>query len=47
MSNKTPKIYVAGHRGIVGSAIIRELAKQGQANVVRDAFSKALINYCL
>ena len=29
-----PKIYVAGHRGMVGSAIIRELAKQGQANVV-------------
>lgn len=29
-----PKIYVAGHRGMVGSAIIRELKNQGQANVV-------------
>ena len=29
-----PKIYVAGHRGMVGSAIIRELANQGQTNVV-------------
>ena len=29
-----PKIYVAGHRGMVGSAIIRELANQGQSNVV-------------
>ncbi|CAM8356520.1 WcaG Nucleoside-diphosphate-sugar epimerases [Candidatus Methylopumilus planktonicus] len=28
------KIYVAGHRGMVGSAIIRELAKQGQTNIV-------------
>lgn len=29
-----PKIYVAGHRGMVGSAIIRELRKQGQTNIV-------------
>ena len=29
-----PKIYVAGHRGMVGSAIIRELASQGQTNIV-------------
>jgi GDP-L-fucose synthase len=29
-----PKIYVAGHRGMVGSAIIRELANQGQTNIV-------------
>jgi len=29
-----PKIYVAGHRGMVGSAIIRELKNQGQANIV-------------
>jgi len=29
-----PKIYVAGHRGMVGSAIIRELANKGQTNVV-------------
>ena len=29
-----PKIYVAGHLGMVGSAIIRELANQGQTNIV-------------
>lgn len=29
-----PKIYVAGHRGMVGSAIIRELANQGRTNIV-------------
>ena len=34
MSNKQPKIYVAGHRGMVGSAIIRELENQGQTNIV-------------
>ena len=34
MNNKTPKIYVAGHRGMVGSAIVRELANQGQTNIV-------------
>ena len=34
VATKQPKIYVAGHRGMVGSAIIRELANQGQTNVV-------------
>jgi GDP-L-fucose synthase len=34
MTNKQPKIYVAGHLGMVGSAIIRELKNQGQTNVV-------------
>jgi GDP-L-fucose synthase len=29
-----PKIYVAGHLGMVGSAIIRELESQGQTNIV-------------
>jgi GDP-L-fucose synthase len=28
------KIYVAGHRGMVGSAIVRALQKRGQTNVV-------------
>ena len=32
--NNQPKIYVAGHRGMVGSAIVRELEKQGQTNIV-------------
>ncbi|AKM30417.1 GDP-fucose synthetase [Pandoraea faecigallinarum] len=30
-----PKIYVAGHRGMVGSAIVRALQAQGQDNIVR------------
>jgi GDP-L-fucose synthase len=29
-----PKIYIAGHRGMVGSAIVRALQQQGQANLV-------------
>ncbi|MEJ2793610.1 GDP-L-fucose synthase [Iodobacter sp. LRB] len=28
------KIYIAGHRGMVGSAIVRELNKQGLSNIV-------------
>ena len=28
------KIYVAGHRGMVGSAIVRALQKQGESNIV-------------
>ena len=31
---KDAKIYVAGHRGMVGSAIVRELNKQGYKNIV-------------
>ena len=31
---KQAKIYVAGHRGMVGSAIVRTLEKQGQTNIV-------------
>ena len=29
--NKSTTIYVAGHRGMVGSAIVRQLAKLGHA----------------
>lgn len=32
--NKTSKIYIAGHRGLVGSALIRQLNAQGYANVI-------------
>lgn len=31
---KNSKIYVAGHRGMVGSAIMRELERQGYTNIV-------------
>lgn len=32
--NKTDKIYVAGHRGLVGSAIVRNLVAKGYTNVI-------------
>lgn len=32
--NKTDKIYVAGHRGMVGSALVRKLKKEGFENLV-------------
>ena len=34
MMDKDAKIYVAGHRGMVGSAIVRELRRQGYGNIV-------------
>ncbi|MBO4824117.1 MAG: GDP-L-fucose synthase, partial [Lachnospiraceae bacterium] len=33
--NKTDKIYVAGHRGLVGSAIVRNLESKGYTNIVK------------
>ena len=32
--DKNSKIYVAGHNGMVGSAIVRELKKQGYTNLI-------------
>lgn len=32
--NKTDKIYVAGHRGLVGSAIVRSLKAKGYENII-------------
>ena len=37
---KTSKIYVAGHAGMVGSAIIRELQKQGYSNIITQTHSE-------
>ena len=37
---KDSKIYVAGHRGMVGSAIIRELQRQGYANIITRTHSQ-------
>jgi len=34
MMEKDAKIYVAGHRGMVGSAIERELKRQGYCNII-------------
>ena len=32
--NKADKVYVAGHRGMVGSAVVRALQKSSFANIV-------------
>lgn len=32
--DKNAKIYVAGHRGLVGSALMRQLAAQGYTNII-------------
>ena len=37
---KHSKIYVAGHRGMVGSAIVRELRRQGYDNIVMRTHSE-------
>ena len=34
MMEKNAKIYVAGHNGMVGSAIYRELVRQGYTNII-------------
>ena len=37
---KNSKIFVAGHKGMVGSAIIRELEKQGHNNIITKSRSE-------
>lgn len=37
---KNSKIYVAGHRGMVGSAIVRELKRQGFNNIITRTHSE-------
>ncbi len=37
---KNSKIYVAGHRGMVGSAIVRELKRQGYENIITRTYSE-------
>lgn len=32
--NKEAKIYIAGHRGMVGSAIFRKLKQEGYSNLI-------------
>ena len=38
--NITDKIYVAGHRGMVGSAIVRKLEKEGFNNIITKTSSE-------
>ncbi|MDP2278933.1 MAG: NAD-dependent epimerase/dehydratase family protein, partial [Nitrospirota bacterium] len=43
--DKNDKIYVAGHRGLVGSAVLRRLSKDGYANIItRDHSELDLCN---
>jgi len=45
MINKTSRIFVAGHKGLVGSAIIRALEKTGRTNLLlRDRTALDLTN---
>lgn len=37
---KTDKIYVAGHRGLVGSAIVRNLREKGYQNIIGRSHSE-------
>jgi GDP-L-fucose synthase len=38
--NKEDKIYVAGHRGMVGSAITRKLQAKGFTNIVDRTYGE-------
>lgn len=40
MMEQDSKIFVAGHRGMVGSAIVRELTRQGYSNIVTRTHSE-------
>ena len=37
---KSAKVYVAGHRGLVGSAIVRRLQKNGYDNLLLGSRSE-------
>ena len=38
--DKSARIYIAGHRGLVGSAIYRELKRQGYKNLITRTHSE-------
>ena len=40
MINKNKRIYVAGHNGLVGSAIVRVLNKKGYKNIITEERKK-------
>ena len=44
MMEKDAKIYVAGHRGMVGSAIIRRLEEDGWRNIITRTHAE--LNLC-
>src|SRR3989339_2060230 len=38
--NRDSKIYVAGHKGLVGSALVRRLEKEGFSNLILRSHSE-------
>ena len=40
MMEKSARIFVAGHRGMVGSAIVRELGREGYTNIITRTHSE-------
>ena len=40
MANSTPQVYVAGHRGLVGSALMRTLEARGYSNILTRTSSE-------
>mgnify|MGYP000097240757 FL=1 len=40
MLDKSTRIYVAGHKGMVGSAVVRQLAKLGYTNILERSSSE-------
>jgi len=40
MNNKKDKIFVAGHNGMVGSAIVRQLESEGYINIIKRSKSE-------
>ena len=40
MMEKDSKIYVAGHRGLVGSAIVRSLETKGYTNIIKRSHNE-------
>jgi GDP-L-fucose synthase len=49
--NKTAKIFIAGHRGLVGSALVRQLENEGYTNLIvrthaeLDLTNQAAVNF--
>ena len=41
MISKNSKIFVAGHRGLVGSAVIRRLKAKGYNNIITVTKTKS------
>lgn len=45
MMDKNSKIYVAGHKGLVGSAIVRFLEKENYSNIIIRTHQELELTY--